>query len=796
MPPGNPHLPALRKRVEIAPHQPGVYRWLGDDGTVLYVGKAKDLRVRLRSYVAPEPDKAIGPWKLSLIDRIVGLEWTVVRTELEALILEINQIKDIRPKYNVLMKDGKNYVYVRVSVQEAYPRVEVVRQLKEDGSKYFGPFLTAYETRRTLDMLRELYPYHACKTSLDSLNRSSDKPANQQTSKRLSPCLDAQIGTCNGLCTGRVTQEEHRHAIEGVLAFFRGDRKPMRDKAEELMRAAAADRKFEKAAHLRDTITFIDSLIERQTVSGVTGEDADIFGVALARTRAHAAYLQERAGKVIVERSIPLSGNPATLDEALSQFLPQFYADATDIPALILVPAEFEERVVLEQWLTEKRGRKVEIRIPERGRKSHLLDLAEKNAQDKLRQSAAKWETASENVEQALLELKETLLLPHDPLRIEGYDISHLGGTETVGSMVVMRKGKAANDHYRSFTIKTLREGDVDDYASLREVLLRRLRHLSISLSAELDRFATLDITIGKARKADAVTLEKIIAEHPLMTQGDINYKECLVARRQEEIVGCVRLHRHPSGTLELKSLWVHKEAQGEKLGQLLIRKILAGVKRGKVYVTGHPDLEEYYVSAGFQPIHNPPPVIQERLDREAQDHPELRPAFVGHYETGKNKADPSLTTRADLLVIDGGKGQLNAAVDALNQLGLAIPVIGLAKREEEVFVPGVSDPIPFPKDSQAKFLLMRLRDEAHRFANRHREGRGRKHAIVSVLDDVHGIGPETRKALLKKFGSIEAIRTASDGELLGLLTTAQLLALRAKLPAHAEPADPAAETA
>jgi excinuclease ABC subunit C len=792
----NPRLATLRRRVAQAPEDPGVYRWLDEEGTVLYVGKAKNLRNRLRSYVSK--DTAAGPWKQSFLEKIADFELTVTNTEVEALIFETNQIKEYRPKYNVLMKDDKNYIYAKVTVQDPFPRVEAARRIEEDGSKYFGPMSTGGELWAMLTMLRSVFPFRTCGMEIEvteervagsgqrfvcSEDSSSEAIRQPLTANRLpldvvckhkdrpTPCLDFHILKCSAPCTGTRTPEEYsKESIEGVIRFLKGDYESVRPLFEEKMRKAATDKKFELAAQFRDYLGALDRLEGKQLITDTTGEDSDIIAVALLSGRADVVVMRRRNGRLVEDLNFSLAGQAESAADVLEQFLPQFYAEGMEIPEMILVSETLPDAKVFQEWLSVQKKRKVRIILPARGRKSQLLQLAEKNVQEKARQREVKWEAEKRNTESALQDLQSILLLPALPERIEGYDISHLGGTETVGSMVVMVGGKARNDQYRSFTIRSVKEGEVDDYKALKEVLRRRLRHLAEAVREEEKTWVGRGIMVRRARKADVPQLGKSTGLPP----EQIDPKEFFVADREGTVVGTARLFHHPTGTIQLRSFWVSDEERGSKLGQFLLRSLLASVKKGKVYLVCDPGLAEYYRAIGFEEIRSVPPVMQEGLGDA--EH------YLGVFDAVKNKQDPSLTSRPDLLVIDGGKGQLSSALEILKELNVDIPVLGLAKREEEVFVPAEKDPVAFPKDSQAKFLLMRLRDEAHRFANRHREQRGAKASKASLLDEIPGIGPKLRNALLKRFGSITSIRAAKDEELREVLSELQVRELRRKL--------------
>lgn len=772
-PSDHPAIESLRKRIAQAPTEPGVYKWLDEKGEVLYVGKAKNLRNRLRSYVANKTDTFAGPWKLSFLQQIADFQVTVVNNEVEALVLETNLIKELKPKYNVMMKDDKNYLFIRVS-DESYPRVETVRRLGRDHAQYFGPYLSSYEVHRILDMLHEAVQYRACTHSLDVLNGKG---------AAMKPCLDSQIGLCCGLCGGVIDKDTYRARITEVIAFLRGRQDTVRVQLQERMQEAVRGQKFERAAKLRDLLKTLDGETAQQIASDPNGDDADIVGVAILSGRASVVLFHQRGGRLLGEIHFSLRGQAESAASVLEQFLPQYYEEGREIPPVIILSEDFEDRAVLEQLLRERRGGAVRILVPERGKKSRLLQLAEKNAQEKARQEEVKWEAEKRNIEEALTGLQMALGLKEPPRRIEGYDISHLGGTETVGSMVVIKDGKAANDQYRNFTIRSMREGVVDDYKALREVLRRRLRHVSGGLQTEVETWKQNGVEIRKARKADRPSIETLIKENPRdLSSDDLDQGEFTVAIRESEVVGCCRIFLHPTGLRELRSVCVAESERGDRLGHVVVRLCLSREKKEKTYIVIDPQLEQYYASVGFRHVLKCPPVLAKKVEGILQDDPSLAPPIVMVYDPVQNKTDSSLSDAPDLLVIDGGKGQLGAALEVLKEAQLTIPAVGLAKREEDIFVPGQSEPIVLAKDSPAQFMLMRLRDEAHRFANRHRERRGSVTAKRSILDTIPSIGPETKKILLSRYKTIDGIKNAPADELRELLNDDQYHALRSTL--------------
>lgn len=732
----NDRTQSLRTNVARAPTGPGVYRWLNTKGDVLYVGKAKNLRARLRSYLANQP-KDPGPWKRALMGSITAVDWTVTGSELEAIILETNLIKELKPKYNVLMKDDKDYVYVRIAVHDPYPAVEIVRRPVRDGAKIFGPFLSGRDVQATLDMLHELFEYRACKRSIDAANvacRRSEPVFRPAGRERLRPCVESQIGQCNGLCAHVLSQEEYRRRIDAILAFFTGDTRPARDHAQRLMTQSAQRREFERAAHYRDLLGRIAAISERQVVSDASGEDADVWGVAISSARASAVVLHERGGKVISEESLALTGEARDAADVLAQLLPQYYGQHREVPSTVVIEAAPEGQEALAALLRSLRSGSVELRIPARGKASKLLALAQRNAFEKLRTVETVWEEDERNTHAALTELRQAFSLSQSPARIEGYDISHLGGTETAGSMVVIRDGKPASAQYRSFAVRSLKRGEVDDCAALHEVLTRRLRHLAAALAAEKKSWSDRGILLRKSRKADAACIRALIEANPRdLSSDDLQHGKWFVAVERDAVIGCCRIFAHPSGLHELRSVCVNQESRGSRLGQALIRFALRTYRKGKLYIIIDPTLEAYYGEMGFRHVLRVPPALEKKVARILAADPALAPPVVMVFDAVQNKSDPSLETPPDLIVVDGGRGQLSVAVEVLQSFGLAIPVAAIAKREEEVFVPNRAVPVPFSSDSPARFLLMRLRDEAHRFSNKLRESRGWKAMVQSA---------------------------------------------------------------
>ena len=604
------------------PERPGVYIMKNERAEVIYVGKAKRLRSRVRSYFGS--GRSLEPKVRALVDQIETLDHVVTANEAEAMMLEATLVKRHQPVYNVRLKDDKHYPYLKVDVQHDWPRVTITRRVEEDGARYFGPYASAGSVRRTLDVVKKLFPWRSCSKEI-----TGDDPR---------PCLDYYIKRCIAPCTSYCTEDEYRGVIDQTLLFLEGRSREVLRGVEDEMREAADDLEFERAARLRDQAQAIRSVTERQRMATTSTLDADVFALAREGDEACVHVFFVRGTVVADTDSFTLDGadDDATDAEVLGAFLAQFFESATYIPRTVLLSHAPADREELRAALRERRGRAVDIAVPERGELRALVATAEENAREALAMQRVRWLANRDKTEAALSLLQDELDLPERPRRIECYDISTIQGSNTVASMVVFEDGSPRNREYRRFRIKTV-EGQ-DDFASMREVLTRRFGRL---------------------------------------------------ARSREE-------------------------------------------------TKARPDDEA----------------------PESGDEPEAQEAAEADEPSPWDVAP-------DLVVIDGGKGQLGAALDVMRDLALGdVPVCGLAKREEEVFVADVDEPIVLPRTSEALYLLQRVRDEAHRFAiTYHRTLRG-KQTRRSALDAIPGVGPKRKRALLRKFGSVKAIRAASADEI------------------------------
>jgi len=648
------------------PDSPGVYRFRDPGGRVIYVGKAKSLRSRLNSYFGDLA--SLHPRTAQMVTSAGGVEWTVVSTEVEALQLEYNWIKEFDPRFNVRYRDDKSYPELAVTVGEEYPRLQVMRGPHRKGVRYFGPYAHAWAIREMLDLLLRVFPARTCSAGV--FRRS------QQIGR---PCLLGYIGKCSAPCVGRVSAEEHLAIVDDFCDFMAGKADPMIRRLEKEMAAAAADLDFERAARLRDDLGAVRRAVEKQAVVLGDGTDADVVGIAADDLLASVQVFHVRGGRVRGQRGWIVdvdsdSAGPAGLGSLVENFLLQFYggrADddgATAVPREILVPVlPSQEAATVEElteWLGGLRGSRVSVRVPQRGDKRALAETVTRNAAEALAQHRLKRASDLTARSAALTELADTLGMDTPPLRIECIDISHVQGTDVVASLVVFEDGLPRRSDYRRFAI---RDRPGDDVASIAEVVRRRFTH-------------------GTHRTAeDAANDPAEHAEHSV-DPG--------------------------SGATPGKAGGEPGAADGAShSGSLANRVVLA-----------------------------PPPGINP--------------------ETGRPRR---FAYPPQLLVVDGGAPQVNAAAAQLAELGIVdVTVCGLAKRLEEVWVPEQPDPIIFPRTSEALYLLQRLRDEAHRFAITYHRAKRSKSMTVSALDNVPGLGESRRKALVRHFGSVAALRRAA----------------------------------
>jgi len=597
----------FKERLGALPHKPGVYLFRDDSGNVIYVGKASDLRNRVRSYFGPAV--SLPPKIRRMSFRISDLEFFVTDSEQEALIMECDLIKKHRPRYNIRLKDDKTYPYLKIDAGDDWARVYVTRRVEPDGSRYFGPYASARSVKSTLKVLQKIFQFRTCNRRITG----NDSRA----------CVEYDIHRCVGPCIGAVTRDEYRSIIEQVIMFLSGRYGSIVKTLQKRMREASEGLEFERAAVLRDQVSAILQVVERQKIVSTRRRDMDIVALAQDRDQAYVEIFFVRGGRLIDRDHLVMNGaRDETPGRIVASFMNQFYRSSANVPPLVVLQYMPDEAYVIESWLTARRGSGVEIRVPQRGELKRLVDMAAVNARQGLEQLKVKQAVDRGKASSALNDLTGKLQLPGLPERIECYDISDIQGAYAVGSMVVFLGGTPRRSEYRRFRIKAVH--DANDYAMMREVLRRRFK----------------------------------------------------------------------------------------------------------------------------------------RTD----------------------SAGGSWATVPNLVLIDGGRGHLNTAVEALKELGLDhVAVAAIAKGEEAVFRPDISEPIVLGQDSAALQLLQRVRDEAHRFAiTYHRNIRSRG-TISSALDNVPGIGGKRKRALLKAFGSVRGIREADIDEVAAVPGMTRSLAEKVK---------------
>ena len=590
----------LEEELKKLPAKPGVYIMHDKWDNIIYIGKAKILKNRVRQYFQSSRNKSAKI--VQMVSHIQYFEYIITDSELEALVLECNLIKEHRPKYNTMLKDDKSYPFIKITVGEEYPRVLFARKMKHGAGKYFGPYTSAAAVKDTIELLCKLYKVRTCNRNLPK-DEGKDRP-----------CLNYHIGQCDAPCQGYVSGEEYRRRIDEVVAFLNGDYKKIMDRLTTQMQEASEKMEYEEAARYRDLLMSVKQVAQKQKITDTGGEDRDIVALAREHEDAVVQVFFIRNGRLIGRDHFYLriaQGDENA--EILSSFIKQFYAGTPYIPGELMLPVEPEEREILEAWLGEKRGHKVHFRIPKKGEKEKLVELAAKNAKMVLEKDKERIKREEGRTIGAVKEIEKLLGL-NNLVRMEAYDISNTNGFASVGSMIVYERGKPKRNDYRKFHIKGVQ--GADDYASMREVLTRRFRH----------------------------------------------------------------------GLEEQKS--------GKELG--------------------------------------------------------------------------SFNVFPDLIMMDGGKGQVNIALEVLDELHISIPVCGMVKddhhRTRGLYYQNIE--IPIDRNSEGFRLITRVQDEAHRFAiefHRKLRSQGQVH---SILDDIPGIGPARRKALMRTFASLDEIKNAEVEDL------------------------------
>lgn len=754
------------------PTDPGCYLFFDTDDALMYVGKAKQLRKRVSSYFQ-KTDKS--PKTASMIKKITRIETRVTTSEMEALILENNLVKKHLPKYNILLRDDKNFLYLRITA-DPFPRLEVTRRIVRDGSFYLGPRTSAKKFRATIAFCQKIFQIRTCRLEFDVPNQIT-----KNSEKRKIPCLDFHIKKCSGPCAGDIDADAYRADVDRMKKFLRGDTREVLGALREKMMVHAKNRKFEAAAHVRDLIASIDASTQRQTVELTDVTPRDFVHWHRDARHAYCVRLVFRHGKLLDQNEVRFAAPEWASDAELSEkILLQLYDRVDEMPAEIFVPHLPD--------LPESVGKiiRASLLVPQRGEKRKILELAEKNAKNFSEKSAIEVQSQAENFAAALPQLAEKLNLPEPPRRIECYDISHFGGTHSVASQVVFVDGVPKKSEYRRFKIKSLDDGKIDDFAAMREVLQRRFRESNTPDAPD---------TTDKWMKKNQKILNKVTELQKLL--GDLPYW----------LLGGLGL------AFAIEKMWRSHDDLDVLVEKKAWKKVLKIFETGGFERVDHSDVYVSLTKKGWPPIDLSPTNSElaigkfgkKQLDPESHTLGKtsaqtltldtLLAIKINLQSCRKNKKDTDdieqvekwKTEREradrtpDLLVVDGGKGQLSAALDTLPE-EFQSKIISLAKREEEVFVPRRSTPIELPADSAANKLLQRCRDEAHRFAITFNRSLREKTAIKSAIDEVPGIGPTTKKKLMQKFGSVSGIRAASDTDLSSIVNKKQLSALRRQL--------------
>jgi len=654
-------------RLKAMPAKPGVYIFRDAKDRVIYVGKAALLRSRVRSYFGSM--HGFEQKTRRLVEQIADIDFILTGTVQEALLLEATLVKRHQPFFNVRLKDDKHYPYLKIDLKEQWPRVEITRRVLNDGARYFGPFASAGSVRRTLDLVKKLFPWRSCTKVI--------------TGEDPRPCLEYYIHRCVGPCASLCTKEEYDTVIRQTIMFLEGRTDEIGRDLRREMQAASETLEYERAARLRDQVQAIERTTERQVMEVRDRTDMDVFGLAREEQEAYVQVWFVRRGNVIGRDNFQLDGTVDEPDErVLGSFIEQFYESAPYVPRRVLLPIAVEDAQVIEQVLSDRRGRPVRLMVPSRGEKVQLVQRAATNARESLQQARARWLADSGKKRQALEQLQDALSLPDLPCRIECYDISNIQGTSAVGSMVVFVDGHPKRNEYRRFRIKGV--AGQNDFAMMQEVLKRRFWKV----------------------------------------------------RRETEGEGANE--GTPGGPADHDT---DRERVGAELSQPnagVVMTVPGGNGRTK-----HGDPARSFDTSG-------------RAGSNADST-----------ANGDREYDESFQTMPDLVIVDGGKGQVSAAHDAMRNLGVGqIPLAGLAKRFEELYVKDVSEPIVLDRTSQALYLVQRVRDEAHRFAITYHRGVRSKAGIQSALDGIQGIGPKRKRALLRKFGSVKGIREAGVEEI------------------------------
>ncbi|MGM9464827.1 excinuclease ABC subunit UvrC [Streptomyces murinus] len=772
---------SYRPRPGEIPDTPGVYRFRDEHRRVIYVGKAKSLRQRLANYFQDLAN--LHPRTRTMVTTAASVEWTVVSTEVEALQLEYSWIKEYDPRFNVKYRDDKSYPYLAVTMNEEFPRVQVMRGHKKKGVRYFGPYGHAWAIRDTVDLLLRVFPVRTCSAGVF-----------KNAARTGRPCLLGYIGKCSAPCVGRISPEDHRDLADEFCDFMAGRTGTYLRRLEKQMMEAAEDMEYERAARLRDDIGALKKAMEKSAVVLADATDADLIAVAEDELEAAVQIFHVRGGRVRGQRGwVTDKVEEITTSALVEHALQQLYGEETGdaVPKEVLVPALPEPVEPVQEWLTGRRGSNVSLRIPQRGDKKALMETVQRNAQQALALHKTKRASDLTTRSRALEEIADALDLDSAPLRIECYDISHLQGDDVVASMVVFEDGLQRKGEYRRFQIKGF--AGQDDVRSMHEVITRRFKRYL----AEKERTGEWADGEVPGTDGEAVRMDDGVA--PAEAGGTLADEGAAPANTGVPLTD-ERPAPTDAGTTPVDAGTEPEDASSTPTGTAP-PLTLVGTDLGAPADTepGAPADTASLAPATPETAPRPAPLTTTRpgpTTPDPLDDPLATPL------NGSLKDDDGRPRKfaypPQLVVVDGGQPQVAAARRALDELGIDdIAVCGLAKRLEEVWLPGEDDPVVLPRTSEGLYLLQRIRDEAHRFAITYQRTKRAKRFRAGPLDDVPGLGETRKQALIKHFGSVKRLRSATIEQIqevpgIGRKTAETIAAALAQ----AAPAAPAVNTA
>ena len=716
------HINKISSQTKKLPSSPGIYKFIDKEGRVLYIGKAKNLKKRVTSYFQKTKDRTVRIQKM--LEHVADLQYITVDSELEAILLETNLIKELKPKYNILMRDDKNFVYIKIHQDDDFPRISIVRKIERDKAKYFGPKTAKWKVEKTFDLLHKIFPFRNC--GLQIFEKDGNLEIKNKVIKY--PCLEYHIKRCLAPCIGNISKEEYKKMIDGIIDFLSGRHETILKKLKEDIMTAASEKNFEKAAKLRDQLFAVEDIMEKQKISSPDQVDQDLISFEIYKENIYFNIFMVRNGKLINQENF-IFENKGDLEslpsEIYESFIKQYYVQTADIPKEILISEELEEQEFIENWLSNLKGNKVKITVPQKGKKNKLLELSQKNAENFTKQNQIKFEQEKERTQGACEELvkilgENNLEIKNNAKRIECYDISHLSGTHTVGSMVVFEKGKAKNADYRHFNIKSLEKGQIDDFKAIEEVLGRRLKYLSQQTNRSI---CHNKYQIRKIKKSE---ISKLIKDFKIKIDIPTESTEFFTMKNdKKEIIGLTALIQRDKNHYEILPPTLNKPYQLKNFEEVLINKAIEECPLDNIYINAEKNKKDFYIKKGFEELQLTPEIFN-KSSAFVLSQTNKRITLIYSKSKHTKDQDASFTSMPDLIIIDGGKGQLSSATFAMTSLNLNIPMIALAKKEEEIYLPGraalftrrsFSEGGQCGSTSHILHLLQRIRDEAHRFA-------------------------------------------------------------------------------